>query len=233
MNLILAFMFAVQAQTVILDGFRFAGGGGGAPSYTIEENLEASPGYDMGWFESVSAGSNEDYTATVLQGAESLFISGTSSTSLRYIVNDPGFSGTEWYGYFMVRFVSLNASNGEFFSVAVNGVGDELIMYASAASGWQVVNGTEVSGFINSPAVAVDTTYHVWWYYKQSTGADDGISRLWVSTSGTKPGSATCEVTDGDSVGNVDVISPRARGSTGQIIFDRILLSTSAIGDNP
>jgi hypothetical protein len=60
-----------------------------------------------------------------------------------------------------------------------------------------------------------DTTYHIGYYYKEETGSNDGISRIWMNTDGSEfdAGDLILDDSAGDT-GSTDVGTIRLRGPT-------------------
>ena len=137
----------------------------------------------------------------------------------------------EIYGYFQIRIVTAATGSGlECFTFSVTGVSDQFLIIPTTDGAWIIQHGGVSSS--SGGSVVNGTTYHVWFRYKAVVGMADGIGQLWVSTTSTKPGSVTCEVTNGTGTAAANVISPRARNST-EFVFDRILLDDVAIGSAP
>jgi hypothetical protein len=229
LSILALFAVSALAQITINGSFTISGTVSSAPassaSYIIEENFEAT-GYDLGgWSETLNGGTiDEDYTGTVLQGSQSLRL--LSGGSVTYNQKAFASSGDHFYFFFMLRYTTISDANSV-FTLYRTGV-DECKVQLTAGGAWQIYNGTIGT---SAGATSSATTYFVWGEWQKGTGAN-GIARIWVSTTSTKPGSPTVEITNGDSANNVEGVSSQA-WTGAEHIEDRILVDDVAIGDNP
>lgn len=98
------------------------------------------------------------------------------------------------------------------------------------AGGIQAINGA-VYGTAAFPLV-VGTTYHVWTRYVPA--AVNSVTQVFVSTNGTRPGSAYSEVLNGtatNKTGSLWFQSPNQNPRA--MIFDAVLFAGFEIGNNP
>lgn len=87
-------------------------------------------------------------------------------------------------------------------------IGDPVISFRSAANAELARLARDSAGvlrifhgtiFANGGAYAVDTTYHLWIrYVAESGGGGNGTMQLYISESGTRPGSPSASITTGD-----------------------------------
>lgn len=211
------------------------GGSGAAiapPSYLINQTFEGT-GYDNSetWTESGTGTIDEDYTTEVLDGAQSLYMSGAD-------YNSPTATSPSWtavsptYFFFMFQINSGNLVNADFFEI-LNGTTIIARLMAGDFSGNNFniypYHGDTIG---SSSAAIIGTTYYVWVEYEKGTGAN-GHLHIRISTTSTKPGSDTMSITTGTSTLDTDKMNVRlhyANPATG--IFDRIRVSATALGDN-
>ena len=187
-----------------------------AASYDlVEENCEGV-GTPSGWTNSGSP--NWDYTATVLQGSEScLQTAGSSSYDTFTAV------GTA-YGYALIRVGTLPGSTITICGFrATDDSARALVRMNTSGQISIFANGSDSSFTVDSMSTGV--TYHLWWNFIASGACDVGFS-----TDGTKPTSGNKFVTKTGGSGTVGRYS--IYGTT-NVIFDRMLASTTAIGNSP
>lgn len=187
-----------------------------AASYDlVEENCEGA-GTPSGWTNSGSP--NWDYTTTVLQGSESCLLS-AGSTSY-----DTFTAVGSAHGYALVRFLTLPVS-----TVTICGfraTDDSARGLARMNSSGQIAmfaNGSDSSFTVD--AMSTGVTYHLWWNFTASGACEVGFS-----TDGTKPTSGNKFASKTGGSGTVGRYSIYGTAST---IFDRMLASTTAIGNSP
>lgn len=190
------------------------------PTYLLTESFEGTGYENTGWIEGGSP--NEDYTALVLSGAQSLNC-GNSQTIRRTVS-----FGDSIYSYFQIRWVTyspyvtlvswLNASGSMMAEFYCNSAGAPVTM----CHGGVCRNGT-------TPLVA-GTTYHMWMEWTKATNAN-GTLKFYVSTNGIKPVSPEVNITNGAG-GAITQIKYGPQGS-GNVIFDRLFFDDVPIGSNP
>jgi hypothetical protein len=222
------FLVAVNccAQGVVVSPYRFAGGGGGSPTYLINQNFEGT-GYDNG--ESWTEGGtwDEDYTTTVLTGSQSLFqdgLGGGSNTS-------PDFAPSSHFTLYLQFRLNTAVNNSELLVVR-SGANADLANLVYRAGGTLRSSCGGVN-FETSDAISTGQKIHVWIEFTKGTGAN-GLGSIGWSTDGTRPASGNkfAQTTSGDAT--ADAVRIRLEANIGQaIIIDRIMLTASTIGDNP
>ncbi len=79
--------------------------------------------------------------------------------------------------------------------------------------------------------VTAGTTFHIWMHYYKGTGANSG-GELFVSSSGTKPGSANLTITGEGATANVSRVVIMGWSGANYIV-DKVRVSTNSIGSNP
>lgn len=227
--LLLAFALPVspQANFIILatEPRVSAGGGGG---FDASENFEPSI-YQLSWVEaSGNANPDQSTTGLGLEGSECLFINAETETDETYYE----FAASDTaYIYMLMRVEDawtgsrrqFAFKNGTTTICELAGVPDPMQ--------WQVCDSAtcDSGGFLSA-----DTVYHVWFEYEKGTGAN-GVVRLYVSTTATKPGSPDAELTASAETAQVDRFYFGTWGTpAGNIYYDKWRFSrTAAIGSNP
>lgn len=185
----------------------------------IEEDFEGT-GTPNGW--TVNAGSpNFDYTTTVIDGSESLYLSGTTPrTTVAFTPLD------EHWGYFRFRCTAF--ANTPF--LWYNGSGLFFRCRILTNGKIRIYNGSSELA-TSGASFSINTTYNLWWRAKKGTGSNAEID-VFISTSTTKP-----SLTVGSSAGTQTwqttgmVLDCGASGAA--MTYDSFLVSDSEIGDNP
>jgi len=193
--------------------------------YEFSETFDVA-GYDnAGWSETGTV--DEDYTTTVLEGAQSLYIADGTA----YTVYTLSGSYSECYVHFMYRVDDATPASQEVvFMMRADAVA-QLYISQRTTGVWRIYN--TVSAANGTNALANNTTYHVWLYYRAGTGANS-ISRLWFSTGKTKPAIAEVEITDGSATASINNILPYNDTDANQNrIFDQIIFDESDITSVP
>lgn len=180
----------------------------------VEENCEGT-GTPSGWTDSGSP--NWDYTTTVAQGSQAVFV-GSGAASYKT------FTGNTTV-HICTRFripSSIPGVTTTYQAIRDSG-GSALATFRVNSSGQFIVfaNGSESTATVSS--IVADTWYYVW-----GTFVSGGTCSVAFSTDGTKPtsGNAFTSKTGGSGTAARLQLNPVA-------IYDRILASTSSIGDNP
>jgi len=195
---------------------------------------EKGSGAPNGWGEAGTV-INEDYTATVLAGAQSLFL----DTSGFFYCTNVWAAGAKdvVYGYIMFRLV-VSAANSIRVELGRAAVGDDFYAEITNTGGLnklRVINGTVASGFGSTSILPSNVqTYGLWWEFRRDTdgGAASGVGRAWLSADPAIKGTLECETLVGDCVTQPTTVSLQA-SLNDQIIFDKLILSDVPIGSNP
>ena len=198
-NLLLTLIALSFSQIIIAPNhYSSAAGGETCVGLLVCQNFEGT-GYDNGetWVEAGTPLPDEDATATVLRGSQSLSIAdGTGATYI--VISSTGTIYAHW-----LYEVSDGTPIGNAVTMSMQ-TGTGLRWYIShRTTGYlRVYNGTiNVTG--TTTLMADNTTYHIWGLYTPGTGAN-GVSTLWVGTSTARPGTAEATVTTGDATTNID-----------------------------
>lgn len=206
----------------------------GAPagaSYLLQENFEGT-GYDSGtWTETLGGATiDEDYTTAPLVGSQSLYVGGSTSNSS---TKSPTFTGTNpCYMYFMVKFVQVNTSATTSNLAGMITAGNDCLLIQKNSKFYVTHGGTSAA---STTVLGTTDTYHVWVEYTASTGANDGIVKVYVSTTATKPADPEINYTTGTITDNVTQCGFYNTSSTPGVIYvaDKLRISASVIGSDP
>lgn len=189
-------------------------GGGGVTYDLVDESAEGT-GTPSGWTDAGSP--NWDYTTTILQGTHSLLCGGGSSSYKTFA------SQSTAYGYCLLRIpTSLPGSVTTYCGFRASDASTRAVVRVNASG--QVTIFADGS---DSPAcvatMSANTTYHVWWQFTAS-----GTCSVAFSTDGTRPTSGDNYTYKTGGAGTCEryVVNPVA-------IYDRMLASTSQIGNSP
>jgi hypothetical protein len=197
--------------------------------FEICQNFETeTTGYDNSesWTESCGTGATctEAYTTDPLRGTQSYYFSAGTAASTAYKAIT---QGSEYYG--MVK-VNIGSDASQYlFGLYSNATAKIVVGYNNAnrlTVTYGGLAGCGASGTFNP-----ETTYYIWFYYKSATtGNSDGIYRVWVSATATKPETVTCESTTQTTVATVNRFYLNSSISAGVQKYDQILLKTTEIG---
>jgi hypothetical protein len=197
----------------------------GGPSYLIYENFEGT-GTPAGW--TITGSPNFAYTPAIV-GAQSLRIYSASNGVV--VSESPAFTGQSdvWlFGRFRINALNTTSGDSQF----------QLRGAANCLAGIYVQSNGDVKFKVDgsdsaasATTLSTSTNYYVWIHY-----VANGTSTLYVSSSSTRPTS--------DGSGNV--VLTKTSGSVnattaycyngyyaGDFVFDRIIVSSSEIGNNP
>jgi VCBS repeat-containing protein len=191
----------------------------GTPTYLFTEGFEGTGFENTGWTKSGTP--NENYTTTVLDGAQSLNCSGA-----QYIQRIFQYS-TSFNLYFRVRWNTWS----DYANVIYwdnNSWGTAASLYADD-NRLQLAHGS--ASALGTTVLAANVTYHVWVEWTKGTGSN-GTMKLFVSTTGTKPATPEASITNGNGAATERIyVGPTGNGPN--VIFDRILVDDVPIPSNP
>lgn len=209
--------------------------GGATPSFDFIETFDAS-GYDnsSSWTENLLGDGilNEDYTSTILEGTQSLHLSCPSSDradDTAVLASDI----SDCWAFFILRPVSLVAVGNAFFTFR-NSSGT--VIYSIEWQASDVIRmrcGTANQTTVGS--LSAGTTYYCWCHYTKGTGAN-AFASFGFATTTTEPtsGNNYVSLTTGTPTTDVhDIQLGRIGNGTHELIWDRVIVNSSAIGDNP
>jgi hypothetical protein len=200
--------------------------------FDVCQNFEGA-GYDNSesWTETCGTGAtcDEDYTTSPLRGSQSYYYNaGTGASTLYKTIT----TRSEYYGFIKVNkisdittniLVALGANAVNKFYIGYTTTNDKISLTYDSAT---VCGGTD--------SFDTGTTYYLWFYYKSASASpgSDGVYRIWLSTTPTKPASPLCESTTQTTVTTtINRLYLNAAANTGETKFDQVLLSPTEIGD--
>jgi hypothetical protein len=199
--------------------------------YDVCQNLENASGYDNSetWTENDgSTPVDPDYSSAPITDSYSLRLADTGTDSDTYTTFTAHGDGTTTYVYFRFKVLSNMNSVQNIVVISDGGLYCGSIRY-SYTTGNIAVNHGSYSGWDNTDT-STGSVFHVWFDWTSSTDGTDGVANLYVSATGTKPGSPDATVNNGDAdYPGVDRIQFIALNSIDWVV-DRILVDNSAIG---
>ena len=209
----------------ILNPYRFANAGS---SFLVQEGFEGT-GYENTWTEAATGTVNEDQTATVITGSQSLQISISTQTGSAYV--DFTSQSTIY-----IKFRLRVASTGGNHVIATIRNGTTVLGTLTLAGANRVFRVTAfgAGNATSTDVLPVDTDLYCWFEYVQGTGSN-AICRAGWATTDTKPNLATTAGKVGNSsTGTLtDQPSRLYLGNTVgtgvfNIFFDTVQISASA-----
>jgi glucose/arabinose dehydrogenase len=192
---------------------------GGTPTYLLSEGFEGTGFENTGWIKTGTP--NENYTTTVLDGAQSLNCSGAQHIRRTFQYS------TAFNLYFRARWNTWS----DYASVIYwdnNNWGTAASLYADDN---RLELGHGSASALGTTVLAANVTYHVWIEWTRGTSSN-GTMKLFVSTTGTKPALPEASITTGTGTATERIyLGPT--GSGPNVIFDRILVDDVPIPGNP
>lgn len=230
-----------------LYGFMFIGGKppvtDECAGYLICQNLEGS-GYDNGpevWVETVPNGiCDEDYITEVLRGSQSLYMYSNGGAGTTFC-QSPSFTPSSPV-YIFCRFQYDQITNGsatrQFLRLRNSTPSDVARIDAvkNSSTEFRINARHNTAEGYGTTVYDIGTNYFIWVEYTKSTGANDGILKVFVDTDNTKPASPEIDLANGTSEDDIAYIRFSSEYDATQYpikIFDQILVDDSPIGDVP
>jgi hypothetical protein len=218
----------VFSQGLIVNPYRFAL----PPTYLAQQDFEGA-GYDNGetWTENVGGGTvDEDSTATVLEGSQSLSLVSSAQTVNTYKTIT---ANSTIYAYAKVRVVSRSGTPR--ILVVLDGSGNPLSYVTYQADNTLHIRSGTAGGTSTVGTISTGTTYHLRMRYTKGTGANSFAS-IEFSTTGSFTGSGNnyAEHTSGNATADASRFMCGSNISTTySLIHDKIRVDDVIIGDNP
>ena len=189
------------------------------PTYLLSEGFEGTGFENGGW--SKFGAPNEDYTAGALTGAQSL-----NCTGAQFIYRNFAFASS-FNMYFKARWLAWGPYNNViYWDDATWGTAAGLFAFDNRL---ELGHGNVFS--MGTTPIALDTTYHIWVEWTKGSGTD-GTMKLYVSTTGTKPGAPEAQITAGNGAA-LQRIYFGPTGTGPNVIFDQLLVDDVPIGSQP
>ncbi len=186
--------------------------------YYVNENFNAG-GTPAGW--SAAGGANYDYTATVLEGAQSCYCGGSQYTS-----HDFGTGLSDFYMKFMFRTPALPASYSiiaYLLNAATNGEASIALFSDGVIS---LICGPQT---IPIAAMSANTTYYVWVRLVKGTGSN-GVAEIAFDTIDSRPTSGDNFAMRTNAAINEDIQGFQFAADSGNAhIFDAVTVTNQYI----
>lgn len=194
-------------------------GASGGIVYLLNEDCEGT-GTPSGWADNSTP--DWDYATSPAPLADSQSWYGNAIT--KYSTFTHGSTHSHIYGKFLVYVYSTPADHETMLSLRSGGVQQMGITFRNTGV-WRVWDRTGDHA-ADTGAISDSTMYYIWLEYQTGTGSD-GVNKIWINTSDSKPGSPSASVSSSDSNADVDIM--RITGLTPGIIWDNLQLSESEI----
>lgn len=201
----------------------------------LTESFEGANGYDnAGWVPGGTGSIDPDYTTTILDGSQSLLIT-IPNAGLEYAYFNTAGTAEVW-AFFLARFSTVSpASATTFFDLANTGGGSTCVLKLNTDGTVLVTSGAQ--GVSTVSALTANTKYWFWVHYKAGSGAN-GVEDVGFSTDCIRPASGNQFAQRSDTVqtASIGYVIPGnfvAGASAVNVIYDRLYLTSSQIGDNP
>lgn len=198
-------------------------------SYIVMQNFEGT-GYDHCETWSEVSTPDPDYTGVVLEGAQSLRIQQSGSS----VLIRKTFTGmSEVWAYFLLHPVTRGVVDDRSIMRLNSSIVDPLIIWVKSNGRLMLQIGGITATTVDS--ISDGTTYDVWCYYKQGSGAN-AIGSVGFATNGTKPvgGNKFASIANGTATGlAISVEIGSGQTVTQEYVYDKVRVSATTIGDNP
>lgn len=201
-------------------------------SYLFEENFEGT-GYENTWTEAGTGTIDEDYSTSGLglEGSQCFRLAASAQTP-RSTSENWTAQADMWF-YMMFRPVSLPSAT--MLLLTIQATTTECLRIRLDPAGTLKVRaggGTENTTF---GAMSAGTTYHIWCRYTKGSGSN-AFGSVAFSTDGVRPtsGNQYRETTNGTATSDANNVRFGVTSSgTFDLIYDKVRVSDSTIGDNP
>lgn len=203
--------------------FCFDGTTDGQISWDTTPGTEDCDGYDanLDWC---------DYDTTIPSGTgyADIHSIGIRGTNTALLIKALSSSQTEFYIDMWQRFTDVTTVT----SLRMYQTGDStsnLSVYLSSGSVMRLYYNGGAGNIESTSTFSVDTWYHLGAYYKQETGSNDGILRLWMNTDGTTfdAGDLEASTTSADTGETASVDIAFTGPSDGNTAFSSLVRVTS------
>lgn len=193
-----------------------------APTLIVNEGAEGT-GTPAGWTDANSP--QWDYTTTILEGSQSLGITGSTQSTYNSFSGVPGV----W-----VRFryrTSAISTNPTICSIR-DSSGNQLVRAeVRSTGGVRFYNAANTSVITSAGSeIAINTDYYIWIYYLKGTGANAAYF-LYKSTNSTRPGTPLLNWRTGDSTANAARLLISTGVASTNAVYDNILVSADELGN--
>lgn len=202
-----------------------SGGGAAAPTYLIKQGFEGA-GYDNSETWTENASPNEDYTTSPapLDGSQSWMSAAVGGEAFSdFAAQDNAYAYAEFNISTLQDAIDIfqlrDSGNTGQTRLRINSDGSvRLVHFASGP--------TSSAGVISA-----GTTFHVWMTYHKGSGANSS-AEVYISSTSTKPGSATLSITGEGATAQVSRIAIMGWSGANHIV-DKVRVDDVDIGSNP
>ncbi len=207
-------------------------GGGSTPNYLLQENFEGSNSggcFDLTSWTTIGT-IDSCYTGTIIDGSHSLRLTNDGSGATHTFATQ-----SEMWAYWKMIIHTAASERFAFFIqdaagthnlavVSINGGTDAIKLYDGDLTH---------SVTVDNPFI-LDTVYHFWLHYKKGTGSD-GVVDIGFSSDGIRPtsGGNYKEITNAAGTLDAGLVAPFNSGGVADLIYDKIRILDSVIGNNP
>lgn len=192
------------------------------------ETFDATGHDQIGWT-SLNGTPDPDYTTTVLEGTESLYLPGNTNAALQVERFSVAKTGEQFY-YCQIQLDQVPPVGDRGIIAGTNGATQWNIVVTTSGEFGILHGATSVTGVTTT--LVGGTTYHLWWSYLEGSGADGSMS-LYVSTTGTKPGSPEATTSAGTGTLHGTSVLFNADASEYDMIVDRFIIQDAEILSSP
>ena len=201
-------------------------------SYLFQENFEVT-GYENTWTEGGTGTVDEDYSTS------GLGLEGSKCLRLEAAAQSPRATSDNWsaqsdlWFYVLVRPVSLPAAT--MMLLTLQATTTECVRIRLDPAGTLKVRAGGGTENTTVAATSAGTTYHIWVHYTKGTGSN-AFGSVAFSTDGVKPtsGNQYRETTNGTAASDCNNVRFGVTSSgTFDLLYDKVRVSASEIGDNP
>lgn len=200
-------------------------------SYLFEEDFE-TPGYENSWTEAGTGTLDEAYsTSGLLDGAYCLRMAASAQTP-RTTSSNWTAQADMWY-YTLVRPVTLPSATMTLLTLQATTT--ECLRIRLDPAGTLKVRAGGGTENTTVSAMSAGTSYHVWCRFTGGTGSN-AFGSVAFSTGGVRPtsGNQYRETTNGTATNDCNNVRLGVTSSgTFELLYDKIRVSASTIGDNP
>lgn len=206
----------------------FAGSG---ITYLLQENFE-QPGFELGWSET-DAGSvlAPDYSAAPLVGTYSARVTGSS---IAWAASPSFTAQAALYVYFRFKSTGSNPAATRRFFFIRDGSSTDVALLGLNSDGTVLVRAGTTGGNNTAGTLTSGTEYHMWVHYFKGSGAN-AETHLYLSTTDTKPGSATMFHATGNATTDATHIGFGVTTAVAHPdwVYDKFRVAATEIGSAP
>lgn len=225
-------VFVAHGQIAVGRSFSFRVQPVAGVSYLFEESFNNS-GYDNTWTEAGTGTIDEDYSTSGLglEGAECLRLAASAQTPR--VTSENWTAQADLWFYIQLRPASLPSAT--MMLLTIQATTTECLRIRLDPAGTLKVRAGGGTENTTVGAMSAGTTYHIWCRYTKGTGSN-AFGSVAFSTDGVRPtsGNQYRETTNGTATSDSNNVRFGVTSSgTFDLIYDKVRVSDSTIGDNP